>query len=107
MIYKVENKKSSKRILSDFIIKEIGKEREDETYETLTSNITNANELRDRLGLEQTQEGILALRCDKQTKKRGKKSLAEIRLKTGKKEDQSKISEILKVGKGKNLPTEQ
>lgn len=73
---------------------------------TITNNINNANEFKNNLGLKQLHEGTSDPRCGRQLKERGRKSLVELRAKTGKKEDQRKINEILKIRKGKIFPIE-
>lgn len=67
---------------------------------------TNALENQDKMGIAMTKEGIVHPICGKQLKKKGRKSLKELRLNDEAADNQQKITGLFNVEKGKFLPKE-
>ena len=85
--------------------RELTKEKEEIKEEPIGNSINNTKENMYSLGIVCNMEGNKKPCCGKVNKKRSRKMLVELRSETGKDENKEKIHEILKVGKGKVLPS--
>ncbi|GLJ54064.1 hypothetical protein SUGI_1157310 [Cryptomeria japonica] len=80
---------------------------QDELGEGLGSEDEEVGEFRmEVLGIDQNEWGMVTPDCAKQCKRRGKKSLSELRNLDGSAEGQVKLTSMFDTGKGKYLPKE-
>ena len=85
-------------------MQELRDHKEEKEDASIAINVHNASRNLDNLGIIENMEGVNYEKCGKQSKKCGRKTLAELRTVIGMVANNKNINEILNVGKGKSLP---
>ena len=99
-----ENKEIEEDTLGIKICQELEMEDIDRTEDGNISTTQELDIFQQELGIEMNQEGLTSPKYGKPKRKRGRKSLKDLREIEGLAREQRKIDELLNIGKGKCLP---